>query len=685
MSKLYFLPLRPAFDSAGITVPGSQHWFTLVGSNTPSAPFADAALTVPLENPIIANGIGYLPPVYLNESVSYCVRVYLPHARVGVDTPLEEYDPYEPTAALLTYLGSTGFEGLLKDAASLIVPDGTDLVSTTGADETDHGGANYVAGTAPTARSGFTSANTRNFVLSKEQVIVPQQFYQATDPDFQNAAQGAFDYHAAIAGDVVNPWYRSASKIVFPSTTIGYDFHAPLEPGYTGIFEGEDTGFHDTHATKMRWSAGNSSGWRFQDINTTGASGTNADHFAPSGSILRNMFLEGGLDAVATEGEYHAVHARTRVIVENVGVSKWQGDGINITADLSAGYKGEASLSQISRCRILRARNGVAVIGADANIVTLQSVDVVYARRWGFDFRDFLGVNPQANHTAGCGFFNPGYVPSLCSYLGNTYGVVDGQEVGASTNAPSGGTTDTPYWYYCYAGGPSAPLNIIAWTSGLTWDAGGPYHVNGAGSPTTLLNCYSETGMGPSQIGSSAMVVGGLHGAGVKGAHFGAHNGLPTAIKAITAEKDGDTSTRTSMGSGEDSADGAILSHFNPNIGGANVLGMSLPTFSPNVLYWSNWRGSFSDNLVPFQISMNGASVGDAPWGRNRFNAPNGLGISYKPFVGGTAAPTGAMVGGGNWPVGSRVFNTAPAVGSPKGWICTVAGSPGTWVSEGNL
>lgn len=46
----------------------------------------------------------------------------------------------------------------------------------------------------------------------------------------------------------------------------------------------------------------------------------------------------------------------------------------------------------------------------------------------------------------------------------------------------------------------------------------------------------------------------------------------------------------------------------------------------------------------------------------------------------GTAAPTT-----GTWSVGDRCANTVPAVGSPKGWICTAAGTPGTWVSEGNL
>lgn len=37
------------------------------------------------------------------------------------------------------------------------------------------------------------------------------------------------------------------------------------------------------------------------------------------------------------------------------------------------------------------------------------------------------------------------------------------------------------------------------------------------------------------------------------------------------------------------------------------------------------------------------------------------------------------------WAVGDVVTNNAPAVGQPKGWMCTVAGTPGTWVSMGNL
>ena len=39
----------------------------------------------------------------------------------------------------------------------------------------------------------------------------------------------------------------------------------------------------------------------------------------------------------------------------------------------------------------------------------------------------------------------------------------------------------------------------------------------------------------------------------------------------------------------------------------------------------------------------------------------------------------------GSFNKGDRVFNSNPAIGSPKSWVCTVSGTPGTWISEGNL
>jgi hypothetical protein len=54
--------------------------------------------------------------------------------------------------------------------------------------------------------------------------------------------------------------------------------------------------------------------------------------------------------------------------------------------------------------------------------------------------------------------------------------------------------------------------------------------------------------------------------------------------------------------------------------------------------------------------------------------------LNNKTFTTATIVPVT-----GTWKVGDRVFNSAPAAGQPKSWVCTVAGTPGTWVSEGNL
>lgn len=70
-----------------------------------------------------------------------------------------------------------------------------------------------------------------------------------------------------------------------------------------------------------------------------------------------------------------------------------------------------------------------------------------------------------------------------------------------------------------------------------------------------------------------------------------------------------------------------------------------------------------------------GRDVGDL-FKSNQITEKYGIGL-YS-----SASPTTAA---GYSPLGRRVFNSSPAVGQPKGWICTVAGNPGTWVSEGNL
>lgn len=50
---------------------------------------------------------------------------------------------------------------------------------------------------------------------------------------------------------------------------------------------------------------------------------------------------------------------------------------------------------------------------------------------------------------------------------------------------------------------------------------------------------------------------------------------------------------------------------------------------------------------------------------------------------GGKATPSTAPPVSGSYIEGDVVFNSAPAVAAPIGWVCTVAGSPGTWKEFG--
>jgi hypothetical protein len=77
-------------------------------------------------------------------------------------------------------------------------------------------------------------------------------------------------------------------------------------------------------------------------------------------------------------------------------------------------------------------------------------------------------------------------------------------------------------------------------------------------------------------------------------------------------------------------------------------------------------------------------------WSNNRLSGSvSNFPVAVPTRVGGHGVGTlyaaNAIPTAGTYRVGDRCVNSAPTVGSPKSWVCTVAGTPGTWVSEGNL
>jgi hypothetical protein len=93
------------------------------------------------------------------------------------------------------------------------------------------------------------------------------------------------------------------------------------------------------------------------------------------------------------------------------------------------------------------------------------------------------------------------------SYAGNRYCVIRGQEVGASTNAPSGTTADNAWWYYMTPGG--VGTTYPAWVSGTTYRAGGAYNSEGGGNAgCVFVGGYCEFDQPFAQFTSPTLVTG---------------------------------------------------------------------------------------------------------------------------------------------------------------------------------
>ena len=74
MTVLFNMPWQQAFDGSGNTLAGAKLYFYQAGTSTPANVYSDVGLGVPLSNPVIANGAGRFPPIYLEDNAAYKVR-----------------------------------------------------------------------------------------------------------------------------------------------------------------------------------------------------------------------------------------------------------------------------------------------------------------------------------------------------------------------------------------------------------------------------------------------------------------------------------------------------------------------------------------------------------------------------------------------------------------------------------
>ncbi len=85
---LLTMPVLVAVNGDGEPISGARLQFYLTGTTTPTPTYTSAALSTPNANPVVANGAGQFPAIYLDPTVTY--RVQLQTATGGV---LADIDP----------------------------------------------------------------------------------------------------------------------------------------------------------------------------------------------------------------------------------------------------------------------------------------------------------------------------------------------------------------------------------------------------------------------------------------------------------------------------------------------------------------------------------------------------------------------------------------------------------------
>lgn len=69
----YNVPYTTAFDSTGVVSPGAQLFFYQTNTSTPATTYSDVNLAFPNANPVVANGAGLFPSIFLSPSQVYKV------------------------------------------------------------------------------------------------------------------------------------------------------------------------------------------------------------------------------------------------------------------------------------------------------------------------------------------------------------------------------------------------------------------------------------------------------------------------------------------------------------------------------------------------------------------------------------------------------------------------------------
>ena len=436
----------------------------------------------------------------------------------------------ETKAALAAQAGVAGQGAMLweADGAGQFVFDSSDLSASVSADP-------YQAVFIPpsSAPSGASGAWVRQFDDALDVKWFGAVGDDATD-DYP-AFAAAIALAATLATQSANSglWNGTQGIYVSPPPAGRYYLGQTLDLDGSAIHLFGDYSQSGLLSPSLRFPV-NTTGIRAQAQNTVGST-TRSPLPGAQHSCISNLTIEA--TGTNTSDTAYGIWLRTKADLTNINIGGFAyGLFINATAGSGGATEGNVNCCKFSRVRAAGNRiDGlhIANSSADANACVFDACDASFNGRWGVFDGSFLGNSYFGLHNDLNGRADIGITPSMVSHGGFRYSVKIGQEVGASTNAPSGTATDNTWWYYMSAGGPD--IYRPAWVSGTTYQAGGAYCTTNANARNLFSGCYSEGGQGPSQFVHPTIILGGLHGSGIKGTglYMRSHSGGQLKIDGL--------------------------------------------------------------------------------------------------------------------------------------------------------
>lgn len=580
MSRITYIPNR-IIDSDGIA-DGANVYVYQSGTTTPISLFLNPECTVATTNPYVVASGAALPPLYYNYVGAVRVRI------VSIPGTIQDEDPYtlldlivgisvvsrtelaalaNPALGDARVLGETGREGIF-------VFNSANLATRVTADPTQ--GVYVAPVAAPTGASGawvrrFSGPHDIRWFGSTYAAFTAIQSY------FAAIGQTGYGYNVGVP------------RVYVPMGVYAFAGN-PLDITYPIHWTAEGSGGSGGGSTVLQWN-NTSSGIRVQANDTTGDTGTQAPATHRGNETVFDGFMIDGGYANGNEAEFHAVNGRAQSTFRNCMFMNWAGDVFCANADTAGAIKGNANLVTFDKCWSQNTRDGFRFLGGDSNAGSTRDCSAVICRRWGFNDSSFLGNTHHNPHTSSCArtSWNTGAANRPCSFVsqaGNRYYVINGQAVGASTNAPSGTTADNTWWAYFSAGGVDATTGCPAWFNGINVRAGGGYLIDGVSNGSVLINPYQETDQS-SQFDQKGLVIGRANLIEAVKVTGGA---LSRRLNSLTAEFDG---TR---------------------LGGNVVLQGNLSVQSPNILITYGPQTGTADTDVYFDNSNSYSAFNFRSW-----------------------------------------------------------------------